>query len=542
MSGNNNHQVSEESTRDNLFRNINFLWVGPPTIKNPASLAGHDIAGPIKMAQQIIKQGLVDEHPITFWCLSEHEEYYRDVFNGFKLKIDVSAIEPYLKRKSEDEGDDNANFMLQHLSGLKETTYHRVGFKDGFSLYLLINEAGYYFDTNVFPSDERELNLTGGLEVQTARSGYQDSHDFYLMYSPEIKHVDVQGAFARWRRRPKICNLDALGLFSPEYLDCQDLGVKKISYKSYFGGERLLGLFSWFEIASNTDDLEEAIKWGDINQQVSNPSSLIVLKDYSLARFRGESITEEALLDLPFSSDVGYVAASKDHYNDFIFYVNKITQECRQIYEGPSGYDFFRIFPHQILSNIEGDYPKACAYSLLRDFLKDPSIPKPALLENKDNCTLLHHAVMENEPWKVTFLLKVGARTDLKATYVLQPEGQEMELTAKELAIYLKKESIAALFGQNESACTPDDLDEANNSRDYRSSLGLFGNNNRKADDAPVDPSTKTYQHRNKLGPFAYGMFSPLNIIKNILNDVVWNATTTQRRETRVWREYSNRT
>ena len=38
----------------------------------------------------------------------------------------------------------------------------------------------------------------------------------------------------------------------------------------------------------------------------------------------------------------------------------------------------------------------------------------------------------------------------------------------------------------------------------------------------------KIYTHKNH-----FGMFSPVNIIKNLINDVEWDATTTQRRDTR---------
>ncbi len=69
---------------------LNYIWVGPPANPKQGDIAGHDIACPKLMAENI-----KGNNKIRFWCLEQFKDNYREAFSGYP--IEVCSIEKYLE-------------------------------------------------------------------------------------------------------------------------------------------------------------------------------------------------------------------------------------------------------------------------------------------------------------------------------------------------------------------------------------------------------------------------------------------------------------
>lgn len=228
---------------------IHYLWVGLPTKMNPsASIAGHDVAGPIKMAKALQSQAQGKPiTPIKFWCLEQHQDFYKKLFHDAGVTIEVCGIEELIRQESQGELREQALFMQRFLndklpSGKNSDINQRVMFKDVFSLFLLVCQPGYFFDTNIFPVTDREIVLPLITDPFTAKSGIEkNSNDFYLMYSPQRNDSQISQIFDKWTENPSFGNLSCFIGSNTLALEIkmviEKLGVEKISYKSYWGGE-----------------------------------------------------------------------------------------------------------------------------------------------------------------------------------------------------------------------------------------------------------------------------------------------------------------
>ncbi|KTC81567.1 hypothetical protein [Legionella brunensis] len=438
---------------------IHYLWVGSPTKTDPSAVAGHDIAGPIKMAKELKRQAKSGEeiNPVKFWCLAKHAEFYRRQFKSEGVNIQVCSIEGLLRKESSGDLADRVKFVQSYMAESLENekdVKQRVAFKDLFSLLLLVTQGGYFFDTNVFPEKDKTISLLGEPTVTTAKSGFQQSNDFYMMYSPTRAHPIMLKIFDAWRKTPGLGNLSAFSVDKIPYFDFdKEMGVKKTSYKSYWNGDAR-GLFYWLD--RRPEEFEENLKFGDINQQRTYPSSAKALHDFSLCYLK-PPVTEEALLSMPFTTNEAYVASGIDK----LYYVNKSTKTCVLVYNEST--TLFDIFPSaHSTSKIELAEPS----SILRiiDAVENPCngmpIPNvanchPEYIINTKNCTLLHQAVLNNNVGQVKSLLKHGARLDLIATYQIKPSGKILEVTPGQLAKYLKYEEMAFLLQAHENQETP---------------------------------------------------------------------------------------
>ncbi len=144
---------------------INYIWIGPPS-GSDGVISGHDIAGPIHMAQ------VNQSNKIIFWCLEEYKDHYRMQFSDHS--IEVVGIQSFLTRDFEDPTLNQTAEQLRHIGretlGWGKNTQDfnrgavrdRVSFKNVFSLFLLalggstpdaeLDLGGVYtLDTNVRP-------------------------------------------------------------------------------------------------------------------------------------------------------------------------------------------------------------------------------------------------------------------------------------------------------------------------------------------------------------------------------------------------------
>lgn len=127
------------------------------------------------------------------------------------------------------------------------------------------------------------------------------------------------------------------------------------------------------------------------------------------------------------------------------------------------------VFDHPSSAIYSDDFPKygdsqfiMCTSETLKilmyNFKINPNA-HPPILENIDGGTLLHHAVMTNNIEKVGWLIDMGARLDLKATYQIKPSESDVryEYTPVELAKFLKLNAIVDLFQKHTEQAIPVD-------------------------------------------------------------------------------------
>lgn len=436
---------------------IHYLWIGSPSKIDSQVIAGHDVAGPIQMAKQlqVQRENGQESYPIKFWCLEEHKPFYQQQFaqEGIDI-IEVCSIEDLLKKEN-DELAERATFVLDFMTNTSLKRLHeRVLLKDLVSLFLLISQGGYFFDTNVFPEKGKTVSLPGEPTVTTAKSGFQNVNDFYMMYSPKRADSDMLAIFDAWRQNPAFGNLSVFG--APEMpvpYFAKEMGVSKQSYKSYRTNNG--GLFYWLYRTNYTGEwevFEENLKYGDINHQQACPGSMKELENFSLC-YLGDPVTPETLLAMPFKTNSAYVWTDDSK----MYYVDKKANIAVLVYHGSS--TISDLFPHKFFTNkieLAKDSSllqiiKSLEYPIPRHprLVSDVKNYHPPYIVNKDNCTLLHQAVLTNNIEQVTSLFKAGARLDLKATYEIKPEGKILEVTAKELADYLGHKEIAGLLQSN---------------------------------------------------------------------------------------------
>ncbi|QDP71367.1 hypothetical protein FOG18_01615 [Legionella israelensis] len=436
-------------------QNVHYVWVGSPTKNDPLAVAGHDVAAPIKMAKQLQNQEKNDfTNPIKFWCWNQYVSYYQQQFDKEKVDVKVCSIEELLKQEMTGDFVAAAQFVQEHMNKLSfEDTCNRVEFKDLFSLFLLLCQPGYFLDSNVFPAKGKNVYLPGEGAVITAKSGFQNSNDFFMMYSPVRGHPDMLAIFTEWQKNPGMGNLSAFYAKKIPYFpyfgfEEEKRGVKKVSYKSYFNHD-IRGLFYWLDMSQRinvAEIFEENLAYGNINQQASFPSSLRTLGACQLC-YLDDPVSPEALLALPDANEA-YIAAS----NYRLYYINKNNQTCVLIYQGCS--TLFDIFPQFYNSDKIKSATSRDIERIIRALqkpihplpVKNATDYHPRYIVNVSNCTVLHHAVLINAIEQVKSLLKYQPQLELKARYQIQPTGEILELTAKELADYLKHDEIAALL------------------------------------------------------------------------------------------------
>ncbi|WP_157737118.1 hypothetical protein [Legionella lansingensis] len=405
---------------------------------------------------QVQREKGQDSYTIKFWCLEKHKLFYQKQFaeEGIDI-VEVCSIEDLLKKEQDGELADRAKFVrdFMNTTSLNEVT-ERVKLKDLLSLFLLASQGGYFFDTNVSPEKGKTVSLPGEPTVTTAKSGFQNSNDFYMMYSPKRADSNMLAIFDAWKEDPGFGNLSVFRApQEPVPYFAKEMGVKKQSYKSYYTNNG--GLFYWLQRTHNSGELdvfEENIKYGDVNHQQAYSQNMKELENFSLC-YLDDPVTTETLLAIPFKTNTAYVS-TKDWK---MYYVDKKANTAVLVYDGCS--TLFDIFPGKYHSSKielanEGKLLKIIA-SLEKPISGHPRLISnetnyhPPYIINKENCTLLHQAVLTKNIEQVKSLLKAGARLDLKATYEIKPEGKILEVTAKELADYLGHTEIANLLQSN---------------------------------------------------------------------------------------------
>ncbi len=479
------------TTEDSPSKAIHYAWIGPPTQHNPKSIAGHDIAGPIEMARQLERQG-EKTNPIKFWCLQEHEKYYQEVFAREKVDIEVCVVEKLLDQEAEDEAKAGMikvlQKMLDDIKAEPDDISLRVGFKDGFSLFLLFCQGGYFLDTSILPVSGKTVSLPGEHYFFTGDNGgfleKTGKNDFHLMYSPSPHDPHLHQIIDEWKMKPELgrvsafiypCNIvHLIAINEGENIDeniYEEARKKRIPilikegnrFKVY--GDRE-GNGNW--TLSNID----ANRGGDI--------ALMMLEPWFSRRIEG--FPSGRILkygDKGFDSSMARTIVQPGHQSNIPTISHKeqqdemgISKSSFRSYEQSSGGMFLssngevkRIHLHGFdrayckaqglfywleMNRIDKAIPLA-NYLGYGDINQQVSCPyswklwseEPlSHIVNIDACTLLHQAVLTEQLDQVECLIAAGARLDLAARYQLRPEGEELIVTPLELAEFLKQENM----------------------------------------------------------------------------------------------------
>lgn len=144
------------STRNEKPASLNYLWIGPPP-EFPNGIPGHDIAGPIRMAQ------CAPQNKVTFWCLKAHSSAYQEKLS--KYGIEVKSVEDHLEAtlNHNDTRVKSATIKCKEIldTCLKQNSVRaNVTLKEALSPYLAYTCGGFVLDTGVKPivnADQRIL-------------------------------------------------------------------------------------------------------------------------------------------------------------------------------------------------------------------------------------------------------------------------------------------------------------------------------------------------------------------------------------------------
>ncbi|STX49947.1 Uncharacterised protein [Legionella busanensis] len=467
---------------------IHYSWIGPPTKNELTAIAGHDIAGPIEMARELKAQAKgKPSNPIKFWCLKQYVASYQKQFNEEDVDIEVCNTEDLLNQECMDgQLKELAQFvqmyMAKNLNDL-DSIFSRVSCKDIFTIFLLISQGNYVFDTNVFPKEGQTISLLGHCEVTTARSGFQRSNDFFMMYSPVRADPRMLIVFNEWKKTPNIHAFDSPNqtISAIPYFNMNQLGVRKFSYKSYFTdlteNKVIKGIFYWLDIGDNKQ-LESNLKYGELNLKISYPRIQTVEPCSLCYLHEMPPVDETKLLSMPFPTKIAYVR-TKDWS---IYYVNRETKACTLAYK--SNTSIFNIFPNKeseekiILAKL-GDVERIIKAIEAKKQSNLSSAYYPAYIVNTKDCTPLHHTVLTADIDKVKILLKfnVDSHFETKATYELrQPDDttKQLELTPLALAKFLKQQEIVTLLENLNPKKSMEEKTPQNKPEKKANSIGVF--------------------------------------------------------------------
>lgn len=415
----------------------------PPTYHDEGAVPGHDLDGPIQLAQKLQSQG-TRVNTIKFWCIKEYQDFYRSEFLKAKVDIQVCAIEDLLEHELKGNLAEAAQQFKAYMQKVNfpklPTVRARVEFKDGFSLFLLLTQSGYFLDTNVVPIKNRErLDLNGEKHFTTSGRG-DSSWDFFLMYSPIVKDPTAMLVFNRWIEKPEFAKRDVFqnlnipvisNVFGSIY---ERLGVQKTSYRSYF---RNLSHFYWLD-PDRVDLFLQKRGFVDINRQSQSPN-LYLLESCSL-----HYAADGSQLFLPIKTDTAYVLLKHNK----IFFIHRKNHEFVCVKDMLSSVQ--KYFPTQ--DEPEPITDSATTRKVASFFLE---FPHPRYIKNEKNATYLHEAVLLQRADMVQILLADGANMDLRATYRIFPDNECIEVTAEELASYLNYSAIEEVFANHLMSISP---------------------------------------------------------------------------------------
>ncbi|HVT62467.1 MAG TPA: hypothetical protein VHD33_03150 [Legionellaceae bacterium] len=443
---------------------IHYLWVGPPTSDNFLALPGHDIAGPICMSKELQQSYYTEKNTIKFWCLDIYCDYFKQTFQNAHAIIEVCAIESLLNTNEYD-----ANILFANLAQITQDKAVKtdviIDFKDRFSLFLLLKQPGYFFDTNVFPKKGCRVHLPRLSKFTTAQSGFTAFNDFYFMYAPCEYSLELYSVFVRRLGMPYFNATRAFEGLSITRLNHEDCGVQKISYRSYIPS-KIPGFFRLLTLQT-FEHFKEHCQYTDINRQENCLFSKQLLVDCSIC-WINKTLSHEEIRTLSIPTDFAYIASFRSK-NDF-FGNRTLIEPCVYFYskkndaiillsnaEKNISTLYNKVF--QITNNHDGTLQIRKGTVEDSDYIidffsnKHPTAHPPMLMNIKGG-TLLHHAILCHDREKVTWLIHLHAQLDLKATYRVLPSESptDVEYTPLELATVLKQEDMIVLLQRSSHA------------------------------------------------------------------------------------------
>ncbi|HRD71127.1 MAG TPA: hypothetical protein PK657_13425 [Legionella sp.] len=401
---------------------------------------------------------------IKFWCTKEYHDFYHGEFLKTKVDIQVCAIEDLVEHELM---GNLAEATQQFKTYMEEVNFphfdsveNRVAFKDGFSLFLLLTQAGYFLDTNIFPFKEQQAcDFSGEKQFTTGYcQGMVCKNDFYLMYSPVAEDSTALQIFRKWIKKPDLAHNGVFYDFNiPIFIRASGelgypkLGVNKISYKSY--EDRSQSRHFYWLSPDTVDFFAEKRAYVNINRQ-SQSCNLFLLETCSLHYSKSTQVDQ--LLSLPIETDTAYVTS--DSLTE-IFYVRLKEKQVICVadkFSSIQDYYFPRYYSPKPVTDPVIVTRVVSVLTQNKNHLPVAKLYHPQYIINQKNATYLHEAVLLQREDMVQTLLSDGANTDLRATYRIMPDNQCIEVTAEELAKYLNYSAIEDIFANHSMVILPE--------------------------------------------------------------------------------------
>jgi len=241
-------KLKKSSPESKSAPDLHYIWVG-----SPGRVKGHDIGGPIKMAEKN------KVNPIRFWCLDQYIDHYKNVYKDFP-NIKVESIENYinLKKYKPRKTPQTAQDKMQKIfvdtllaEGRGEKNIDKVKVKDAFSLYLMHNLGGYFLDTNILPLlGEEKLSFPVRdkfcVPAMSKRIDSRSDLECWMLYSPGPQNKEAKefvfSYYDTWEqheilRKTLLKEKRTLELFH----DKISYAIIGPIFRSYFNGQ--IGLF-----------------------------------------------------------------------------------------------------------------------------------------------------------------------------------------------------------------------------------------------------------------------------------------------------------
>jgi hypothetical protein len=201
---------AKQSTTQSPAPAINYIWIGPAS-----SIPGHDIGGPIAMAEANIDNP--NANPIVFWCLEKYRSEYENKFKDYNIQ--VRSIESQI-HLAENSGSPDLVASARLLKNIYETCLNddrnsirdRVTFKDAASFFLLQSVGGYVIDTNVLPIEQKPFTLPAFDVFQAPSTNFyiaEPGHlECWMLYAPGKENNQAKEMLrmyhAKWEAAEKI--------------------------------------------------------------------------------------------------------------------------------------------------------------------------------------------------------------------------------------------------------------------------------------------------------------------------------------------------
>lgn len=219
--------LAQERRNLELSTPISYIWIGSAPQRG---VTGQDIDGPISMAMRYSTGEI--SNPIQFFCLEEHRSTYAELLqpHGIEVYSVEETLNQYILTDWSDAYEQEITFskeatfvkqlMIVSLAPERNTIRDRVNVKNAFSLFLLLIQRGYVFDSNIRPiegelvalpvpekftysmltNERKTRNFFTADEKQKMTIIYAGFMDFFMMFSAQKNDATLRKVFNNYMK------------------------------------------------------------------------------------------------------------------------------------------------------------------------------------------------------------------------------------------------------------------------------------------------------------------------------------------------------